>query len=382
MMVQILHISDTHLGKRQYSLAEREKDIYDVFSQLIDIAIKERVDAVIHSGDLFDVSNPTTNALVIAVKILKKLKDANIPFLSIPGDHDTPKRKGYIIPHNILTELDLIKILNYDKPYIIKEIEIYGIPHIPTVSKNVLVSTLSSLKPKSSRSILLLHQGVKQILPYDGSWQMELGSLPKGFGYYALGHLHTRWRLIQDDGSIIAIAGSPDIMREEEIEGYEKFGKGAYLIDFSKDLPTLTTINTTVRTQKVVTINTKNLKNDISKIKSDLLKNNKGENNKPILHIIVEGERMRKDLLYRELLPLNDIALYYRIYKDETIQSVDNLTYTLPQDRALDKIIIEYLTKYEKFNEDEANLILQMIKNVDSEDIVNEILKRLTGVNL
>ncbi|PVU78393.1 exonuclease SbcCD subunit D [Sulfolobus islandicus] len=381
-MVQILHISDTHLGKRQYSLAEREKDIYDVFSQLIDIAIKERVDAVIHSGDLFDVSNPTTNALVIAVKILKKLKDANIPFLSIPGDHDTPKRKGYIIPHNILTELDLIKILNYDKPYIIKDIEIYGIPHIPTVSKNVLVSTLSSLKPKSSRSILLLHQGVKQILPYDGSWQMELGSLPKGFGYYALGHLHTRWRLIQDDGSIIAIAGSPDIMREEEIEGYEKFGKGAYLIDFSKDLPTLTTINTTVRPQKVVTINTKNLKNDISKIKSDLLKNNKGENNKPILHIIVEGERMRKDLLYRELLPLNDIALYYRIYKDETIQSVDNLTYTLPQDRGLDKIIIEYLTKYEKFNEDEANLILQMIKNVDSEDIVNEILKRLTGVNL
>ncbi|ACP47262.1 metallophosphoesterase [Sulfolobus islandicus Y.N.15.51] len=382
MMVQILHISDTHLGKRQHSLAEREKDIYDVFSQLIDIAIKERVDAVIHSGDLFDVSNPTTNALVIAVKILKKLKDANIPFLSIPGDHDTPKRKGYIIPHNILTELDLIKILNYDKPYIIKDIEIYGIPHIPTVSKNVLVSTLSSLKPKSSRSILLLHQGVKQILPYDGSWQMELGSLPKGFGYYALGHLHTRWRLIQDDGSIIAIAGSPDIMREEEIEGYEKFGKGAYLIDFSKDLPTLTTINTTVRPQKVVTINTKNLKNDISKIKSDLLKNNKGENNKPILHIIVEGERMRKDLLYRELLPLNDIALYYRIYKDETIQSVDNLTYTLPQDRGLDKIIIEYLTKYEKFNEDEANLILQMIKNVDSEDIVNEILKRLTGVNL
>ncbi|QXJ31519.1 DNA double-strand break repair protein Mre11 [Saccharolobus shibatae] len=381
-MVQILHISDTHLGKRQYSLAEREKDIYDVFSQLIDIAIKERVDAVIHSGDLFDVSNPTTNALVIAVKILKKLKDANIPFLSIPGDHDTPKRKGYLIPHNILTELDLIKILNYDKPYIIKDIEIYGIPHIPTVSKNVLVSTLSSLKPKSSRSILLLHQGVKQILPYDGSWQMELGSLPKGFGYYALGHLHTRWRLIQDDGSIIAIAGSPDIMREEEIEGYEKFGKGAYLIDFSKDLPTLTTINTTVRPQKVVTINTKNLKNDISKIKSDLLKNNNGENNKPILHIIVEGERMRKDLLYRELLPLNDIALYYRIYKDETIQSVDNLTYTLPQDRGLDKIIIEYLTKYEKFNEDEANLILQMIKNVDSEDIVNEILKRLTGVNL
>ncbi|QGA53417.1 exonuclease SbcCD subunit D [Sulfolobus sp. E5-1-F] len=381
-MVQILHISDTHLGKRQYSLVEREKDIYEVFSQLIDIAIKEHVDAVIHSGDLFDVSNPTTNALVIAVKILKKLKDANIPFLSIPGDHDTPKRKGYLIPHNILTEMDLIRTLNYDKPYIIKDIELYGIPHIPTVSKSILANALSSLKPKSSRSILLLHQGIKQILPYDGSWQMELGSLPKGFGYYALGHIHTRWRLIQDDGSIVAIAGSPDIMREEEIEGYEKFGKGAYLIDFSRDLPILSTINIPVRPQKIVTINTKNVKGDVLKIKDELAKNNKDESKKPILQIIVEGERIRKDLLFRELLPLNDVTLYYRIYKDNTIQSVNNLTYTLPQDKGLDKIIIEYLTKYEKFNEEEANLILQMIKNVDSDEIINEILKRLTGVGL
>ncbi|AAK42418.1 exonuclease SbcCD subunit D [Saccharolobus solfataricus] len=381
-MVQILHISDTHLGKRQYSLVEREKDIYDIFSQLVDIAIKEHVDVIIHSGDLFDVSSPTTNALVMAIKILKRLKDVNIPFLSIPGDHDTPKRKGYLIPHNILSELDLIKILNYEKPYIIKGIEVYGIPHIPTVSKSILVSALSALRPKSSRSILLLHQGVKQILPYDGSWQMELGSLPKGFGYYALGHIHTRWRLTQDDGSVIAIAGSPDIMREEEIEGYEKFGKGAYLIDFSKDLPILSTINITVRPQKVVTINTKNIKKDILTIRDDLIEHNKSENNKPILHIIVEGERMRKDLLYKELLPLNDVALYYRIYKDETTQTVDNLSYTLPRDKGLDKIIIEYLTKYEKFSEDEANLILQMIKNVESDEIVNEILKKLTGVNL
>ncbi|WP_338603857.1 DNA double-strand break repair protein Mre11 [Sulfolobus tengchongensis] len=373
----ILHISDTHLGKRQYSLAEREKDIYNTFSQLIDIAIKEHVDAVIHSGDLFDVSNPSTNAIVEAVRNLKRLKEAGIPFLSIPGDHDRPKRSGFLVPHSILLEMDLIKMMTYEKPYTLGNLEIYGIPHIPTISKTALKEILSSLKPTSHRSILLLHQGVKQMLPYESSWQLELGDLPKGFGYYALGHIHTRWKLIQEDGSIIAIAGSPDIMREEEIEGYENFGKGAYLVDFSKELPNLQQINIKIRKQKVVVINTKDLKNEIEKIKNEI----KNENEKPIIHIILRGETIRKDLLNRELLVLNDNVLYYRIYKDETSQSINNITYTLPQEKGLDKIILEYLTKYEKFNEDEANLILQMIKNVDSEETVIEILKKISGVD-
>lgn len=67
----IMHISDTHLGKRQYSLIEREKDVYQTFSQLIDIAIKEHVNAIIHSGDLFDVFNPSNNAIVEAIRNLK-----------------------------------------------------------------------------------------------------------------------------------------------------------------------------------------------------------------------------------------------------------------------------------------------------------------------
>ena len=277
----ILHISDTHLGKRQYSLSEREKDIYNVFSQLIDLAIKEHVDAVIHSGDLFDEYNPSNNALVYAIQGLKKLKDANIPFLSIPGDHDTPKRKGVLYPHRTLSEVDLIRILDYQKPFVLNNIEIYGIPQIPTVAKTELKKILSSLKPKTKKSILLMHQGIKEILPYESAWQIDsVGDLPDGFGYYALGHFHTRWKLEREDGSIVAIAGSPDIMREEEIDGYNKYGKGAYLIDFSKELPKLQEINLDIRPQKVVTINTKNLSADIQKLKNEL----KNEKVKPILH--------------------------------------------------------------------------------------------------
>ncbi|MEM0188432.1 MAG: DNA double-strand break repair protein Mre11 [Saccharolobus sp.] len=375
----ILHISDTHLGKRQYSLSEREKDVYNVFSQLIDIAIKEHVDAVIHSGDLFDEYNPSNNALVYAIQGLKKLKDANIPFLSIPGDHDTPKRKGVLYPQRTLSEVDLIRMLDYQKPFVLNNLEIYGIPHIPTVAKTELKKILSSLKPKTKKSILLMHQGIKEILPYESAWQIDsVGDLPDGFGYYALGHFHTRWKLERGDGSIVAIAGSPDIMREEEIDGYNKYGKGAYLIDFSKELPKLQEINLDIRPQKVVTINTKNLSADIQKLKNEL----KNEKVKPLLHIILKGDSIKKDVLNRELALLDSVALYYRIYKDETRQVLGDVVLTLPKEKGLDNIIIEYLTKYEGFDKTEANLILELIKNVDSEDIISDLITKLTGVEI
>ncbi|MEM3516027.1 MAG: DNA double-strand break repair protein Mre11 [Saccharolobus sp.] len=375
----ILHISDTHLGKRQYSLSEREKDVYNVFSQLIDIAIKEHVDAVIHSGDLFDEYNPSNNALVYAIQGLKKLKDANIPFLSIPGDHDTPKRKGVLYPQRTLSEVDLIRMLDYQKPFVLNNLEIYGIPHIPTVAKTELKKILLSLKPKTKKSILLMHQGIKEILPYESAWQIDsVGDLPDGFGYYALGHFHTRWKLERGDGSIVAIAGSPDIMREEEIDGYNKYGKGAYLIDFSKELPKLQEINLDIRPQKVVTINTKNLSADIQKLKNEL----KNEKVKPLLHIILKGDSIKKDVLNRELALLDSVALYYRIYKDETRQVLGDVVLTLPKEKGLDNIIIEYLTKYEGFDKTEANLILELIKNVDSEDIISDLITKLTGVEI
>ncbi|WP_054838336.1 DNA repair exonuclease [Sulfuracidifex metallicus] len=96
--MQLLHISDTHLGKRQYGLEERESDVYETFSNLIDLAIEERVKAVIHTGDLFDQPNPPNNAIYHALTEIKRLTEKGIMFLNIPGDHDTPKRNGEKYP--------------------------------------------------------------------------------------------------------------------------------------------------------------------------------------------------------------------------------------------------------------------------------------------
>ena len=57
-MVKFVHFGDTHLGRRNFKLEEREKDFENAFKQVIDFAIREKVDFVIHSGDVFDTGRP------------------------------------------------------------------------------------------------------------------------------------------------------------------------------------------------------------------------------------------------------------------------------------------------------------------------------------
>jgi len=72
------HISDTHLGLVQYGAEEREQDVYHVFNQAIDTSIKDHVDFVIFSGDIFHVPNPNGTAIVQMGNALKRLKQNNI----------------------------------------------------------------------------------------------------------------------------------------------------------------------------------------------------------------------------------------------------------------------------------------------------------------
>ncbi|MEM0106356.1 MAG: DNA repair exonuclease, partial [Zestosphaera sp.] len=114
--MHLLHVADTHLGSsRPSGLRERELDFYDVFDEVIEIAIKEGVDAVLHCGDLFDEPRPSPQAYSYAVKSLKKLRDSGIDFLVIAGQHDQPKISA-LSPIKVLEEVGLAKVLATFKP--------------------------------------------------------------------------------------------------------------------------------------------------------------------------------------------------------------------------------------------------------------------------
>lgn len=86
--MKLVHLSDTHLGKKQYNSSEREQDFMDAFIEVIDTAIEIDADAVIHTGDLFDSKSPSINTLDKTADQIHRLDTNGIPFYTILGNHD------------------------------------------------------------------------------------------------------------------------------------------------------------------------------------------------------------------------------------------------------------------------------------------------------
>jgi len=86
---KILHTADWHLGKRlmDYSRLEEQRDVMD---ELVEMADRESVDAVVIAGDLFDVFHPSHEAQDLFYKTLFRLsKNGQRPVIAIAGNHDS-----------------------------------------------------------------------------------------------------------------------------------------------------------------------------------------------------------------------------------------------------------------------------------------------------
>jgi len=96
--MKFIHFSDTHLGFSELSKADpetgvnqREQDFYQAWWCAIDKIISIKPDFVIHAGDLFQTPRPNNRAIAIAFEGIKKLGDADIPFVVVAGNHSTPR---------------------------------------------------------------------------------------------------------------------------------------------------------------------------------------------------------------------------------------------------------------------------------------------------
>jgi DNA repair exonuclease SbcCD nuclease subunit len=95
-MTKILHVSDTHLGLRQYRSNVRRSDFADSFDAAVDIAIDEDVDAVIHTGDLFDDPSPNVPTVNRCLDAVSRLESEDIPFLAIVGNHERKRDEQWM----------------------------------------------------------------------------------------------------------------------------------------------------------------------------------------------------------------------------------------------------------------------------------------------
>ena len=237
--MRFAHLSDSHLGYRQFGILDREQDFYDVFARNIDKIIEMDVDFVIHSGDLFDNNRPSTEALLAFQKALLRLKEAKIPIYAIAGNHDSILRKDALPPQVLFKDIGL-NLISPDNPaYNEGAVLICGIPYMPSSQGRALkdrYDQLSKIADKYIKSILVSHQGIDKWM-HEDTYEIELSQMPENFDYYAMGHVHN---YVEEDfgkGKLV-YPGSMEIWRNSESNNnYREFGKGFVVVDLSYDTP-------------------------------------------------------------------------------------------------------------------------------------------------
>lgn len=93
--MRLLHLADTHLGAHLPAWGaprgwHRSQDHERAWARALAPAREERVDAVIHAGDLFDRRDPNPGLVRHVGDTLADVA-RRIPVFLIPGNHDTPR---------------------------------------------------------------------------------------------------------------------------------------------------------------------------------------------------------------------------------------------------------------------------------------------------
>ena len=290
------HISDTHLGLQQYSLEEREQDIYDSFNQAIDISIKDHVDFVIFAGDIFHTPNPSGAAILQMANALKRLKENSIESFFILGEHDISRMRATPVPY-VYHNLEFSKYVGRGKPVYHKDVMIAGFDKIRKNEISTFEEKFSEIdtlaKQHSGHKILVLHQGITEINQFAG--ELNSSDLPKNFTYYAMGHLHDKFvKQFEQLGGPLAYPGSTEMTTSEGIKETEK---GFFEVDISSQEANPNWIKLDTRPQFSTKIEAKNLDASISEILEKISTFDK----KPLVEIKIIGKDIERDVVQTKI---------------------------------------------------------------------------------
>lgn len=216
--MKFIHTSDLHIGKtvNGFSMLEEQKH---VLSQLVELAKKERADAVFLCGDLYDRAVAPAPAVKALDDFLTQLVDTGTKVFAIAGNHDCGERISFgnrILEHrglymegeakscpaysDLTDEYGTVRIhmLPFARPSQVRYL--YG-KNVENFDQSVREQIRHCDFLKDGRNILLTHHFVihqntePQMCDSDsrvsvgGSDQVDAARF-KDFDYVALGHLH------------------------------------------------------------------------------------------------------------------------------------------------------------------------------------------------
>ncbi len=200
-MFKFAHIADCHIG------ANRDPTLRDLelsaFRAAVDRCIEERVNFILITGDLFHVNVPDMGAANEAVKKLREAKEAGIEIYAIYGSHDYSPNETSMI--DVLDSAGLIRKVTRGR-MVEGKLRLEFITDPGTGAKLAGLSARKrgierdffelldreALEREKGFKVFAFHSALTELKPgYLARMEsIPLSLLPRGFDYYAGGHIH------------------------------------------------------------------------------------------------------------------------------------------------------------------------------------------------
>lgn len=220
--MKLIHLSDLHIGKRVNEVSMLEEQEY-ILTEIIRIIDSEQPHAVLISGDVYDKSVPSAEAVTLFDRFLCRLAKRRLQVMIISGNHDSPERlsfggrlmessgihlspvyNGTVTPVILSDEHGEVYfwLLPFIKPAHVKRY--YPDESIETYTDACRVATEKMQIDPTVRNVLLTHQFVtgaatceSEELSVGGSDNVD-ASVFDSFDYTALGHIHSPQNILSE----------------------------------------------------------------------------------------------------------------------------------------------------------------------------------------
>lgn len=247
-MYKFAHLADCHIGAQKYpELKELEMQ---AFKMCLDKCILEKVDFIVISGDLFNSNLPNMGAVKEAVEKMREVRDQGIPIYVNYGSHDYSPNETSII--DLLNSAGLIKKIVEGQVEDGKlKLKFFQDPGTGAKLCGISARKMgleSSYYEALDREILENEDGFKifvfhsAISDFKPEFLSEMDSIPlslfpKGFDYYAGGHVHLHSEHYPEQFGPIIYPGPSFGSYSKDMEISAKGEKrGFYLVNFQDEV--------------------------------------------------------------------------------------------------------------------------------------------------
>lgn len=247
-MHKFAHLADLHLGAFRHP--KLQQLVLESFNKAIDACIETGIDFVVVSGDLFDSNMPDMSIVKAAVSKIRELRDRGIEFYIAYGSHDSSPTQTSIA--DVLESTGLFKRIT--RGNVVKgklELEFHtdsrtgaklcGIPgrRLGIEREYFAILNRERLEREGGFKIFAFHGALNEYKPKHlaAMESMAISYLPKGFDYYAGGHLHDCYIGKAPGYECVVYPGTIFGGDYRDLEGNARGQKrGFYIVSFSEKL--------------------------------------------------------------------------------------------------------------------------------------------------